>query len=141
MLQVVPFAIVGATAITVVVGYRGCEPPARPAPDEIVNRAELPSCGEAASRPVAEPEEPLTRTVLDCLIEGRGGRGAEFALTQFTTDGDPIVYYLRTPAGVTEIEVLVDTSQDRFGGGPGWRRTVCTVPELSAGAMRDCMYA
>ncbi|NLU81388.1 DUF4362 domain-containing protein [Rhodococcus sp. HNM0569] len=75
----------------------------------------------------------------DCLPEGREHGGGEFALTSYTTEGDPIVYYLRTAAGTNEVEVLVDSSQDQFGGGPGWRSITCTIAELSPDLLRDCM--
>lgn len=51
--------------------------------------------------------------MIDCLSDGRQihGDGGEFALTLYTTDGDPIVYYLRVVPDTRDVEVLVDSSQ------------------------------
>ncbi|WP_433607937.1 hypothetical protein [Prescottella agglutinans] len=135
-MRCVPFAILLA-AVTVLV-YFSWEP-AAPRPAEIIWRSALPSCGDAAPRPGTEPQEPLTPSVIDCLSDGRQRGGGEFALTLHTIEGDPIVYYLRVAAGTNEVEVLVDSSQDRFGSGPGWGRVTCTIVELSPDLLRDCM--
>ncbi|WP_305091628.1 DUF4362 domain-containing protein [Prescottella sp. R16] len=126
-------------ATIVAVAYFSQEPPARPTPADIARRSPLPSCGDAALRPGAELQEPLTPSVIDCLSAGRERNGGEFALTLYTTEGDPIVYYLRVMAGTNDVDVLVDSSQDRFGGGPGRRRASCTIVELSADLLRDCI--
>lgn len=116
-MRCVPFAILLATVAVVV--YSSSEPRAAPTPSEITWRSALPSCGEATPRQGAEPQESLTPSVIDCMSDGRQRGGGEFALTLDTTEGDPIVYYLRAPAGTNDVEVLVDSSRDRFGGGPG----------------------
>ncbi|MGF7120544.1 hypothetical protein [Rhodococcus sp. BE178] len=77
--------------------------------------------------------------MIGCLSDGRERDSGEFAFTLYTTEGDPIVYYLRTVPGTNDVEVLVDSSQDQFGGGPGWRRISCTIAELSPDLLRDCM--
>ncbi|MDH6680547.1 hypothetical protein M2284_004776 [Rhodococcus sp. LBL1] len=136
-MRCVPFAILLATVTMVV--YFSWERPAAPKPAEITWRSALPSCGDAAHRPGTEPQEPFTPSVIDCLSDGRLRDGGEFSLTLYTTEGDPIVYYLRTAAGTNEVEVLVDSSQDQFGGGPGWGRTTCTIVELSPDLLRACM--
>ncbi|MFM1727188.1 hypothetical protein ABI214_08130 [Prescottella soli] len=136
-IRCIPFAILLATVTALV--YFSQEPPAAPKPAEITWRSALPSCGDAAPRPGTEPQEPLTPSVIDCLSDGRQRDGGEFALTLYTTEGDPIVYYLRAAAGTNDIEVLVDSSQDQFGGDPGWRRITCTIAELSSDLLRDCM--
>ncbi|MFC4604419.1 hypothetical protein [Rhodococcus kronopolitis] len=138
-LRCVPFAILLAVAAAVV--YVSWEPPAGPPPDEIVHRSALPSCGQAAPRPGTTPQDSLTPPVIDCLSGGRQRHGGEFALTSYTTEGDPIVYYLRATPATSDFEVLVDTSQDQFGGTPGWRRITCSIPEFSADVIRNCMAA
>lgn len=77
--------------------------------------------------------------MIDCPSEGGERGGGEFALTSYATEGDLIVYYLRTAAGTNDVEVLVDPSRDQFGGAPGWRRITCTIAELSPDLLRDCM--
>ncbi|QBJ96891.1 hypothetical protein ERC79_13740 [Rhodococcus sp. ABRD24] len=136
-MRCVPFAILLATVVALV--YFSWEPPAAPKPHEVAERHGLPSCGDAAPRPGSEPLESLTPAVIDCLSQGRQRDGGEFALTLYTTEGDPIVYYLRAAAGASEVEVLVDSSQDQFGGGPGWRRITCSIADLSPDLLRNCM--
>ncbi|MFM1722704.1 hypothetical protein ABEU20_001263 [Rhodococcus sp. PAM 2766] len=131
------FAILLATVTLLV--YVSQEPPAAPRPADIIWRSALPSCGDAKSRPGIESGEPLSPSVIDCLSGGREREGGEFALTLYTTEGDPIDYYLRAIAYTTDVEVLVDSSQDRFGGGPGWRRITCPIGELSPDLLWDCI--
>ncbi|MGF7121954.1 hypothetical protein [Rhodococcus sp. BE178] len=136
-MRCVPFAILLATVAALV--YFSQERPSTPTPAEIIWRSALPGCVAAAPRPGTESQEPFTPAVIDCLSGGRERSGGEFALTSYTTEGDPIVYYLRTAPGTNDVEVLVDSSQDKFGGGPGWRRITCTIAELSPDLLRDCM--
>ncbi|WP_139277684.1 hypothetical protein [Rhodococcus marinonascens] len=74
--------------------------------------------------------------MIDCLIAGRNGQGAEYVLTVFTTDGDPITLYYRVQPGTEDAEVFVDSSEDRYGG--GWQHRTCRVVELSADALNLC---
>ncbi|ORJ92515.1 hypothetical protein A6F55_24145 [Prescottella equi] len=136
-MRCVPFVTLLAAVVALVCFSQ--ERPSTSAPAEIIWRSAPPSCGAAAPRPGTEPQEPFTPAVIDCLSEGRERGGGEFALTSYTTEGDPIVYYLRTAAGTNDVEVLVDSSRDRFGGGPAWRRITCTISELSPDLLRDCM--
>lgn len=136
-MRCVPFAILLATVASLV--YFSWEPTAAPTPAEITWRSALPSCGAASPRPGTEPQESLTPSVIDCLSDGRRRDGGEFALTLYTIEGDPIVHYLRAAPATNEVEVLVDSSKDHFGGGPGWHRITCTIVELSPELLRDCM--
>lgn len=122
----IPFAILLATIAALV--YFSWEPPAAPKPAEITWRSPLPSCGDAAPRPRAEPQEPLTPSVIGCLSDGRERDSGEFAFTLYTTEGDPIVYHLRTVPGTNDVEVLVDSSQDQFGGGPAGAESPAQSP-------------
>lgn len=90
-------------------------------PQQFVDRAQLPSCGEVDLDQGAEiPAESLT-----CL-EDAGDEGAELAVTRPTTEGDPIIEYYRVlPGGGWE--AYIDATQDEFGG--GWWYTECPDAE------------
>ena len=92
-------------------------------PDQVVNRRPLPFCGvEEAALP--RPGEYTDATVRNCFWAAKlDGREAEFVSVQPTMEGDRIatIYRLRPDGGV---DVLLDSTQDRFGGG-GWTITTC----------------
>lgn len=66
----------------------------------------------------------------DCLWEScRAGKPAEFVTTAHTVEGDPITYRVRMVSS-SQIEVELDTTQDRFGDGQVVRWT-CSGAEMS----------
>lgn len=92
-------------------------------PEEVVNRRPLPFCG-VEEAPVPLPGEYTDATVRNCFWAAKlDGREAELVSVQPTMEGDRIaaIYRLR-PDG--RVDVLLDSTQDRFGGG-GWTITTC----------------
>ena len=92
-------------------------------PEAVVNRRPLPFCG-VEEAPVPRPGEFTDATVRNCFWAARlDGREAEFVSIQPTMEGDRIatIYRLRPDGGV---DVMLDSTQDRFGGG-GWTLTTC----------------
>ena len=70
------------------------EPGSVPTPQQFLDRAELPSCGEIT---LAQGDEiPLEN--LDCL-DSAGPEGAELSVTRPTTEGDPVTEYYRVLPG------------------------------------------
>jgi len=103
----------------------GCSRPV--AADQVhqrwVDRSRLDSCGDV----VLEPGVALRRaggSELSCLRKAfRSGSGAELAVHQFTTEGDPVISYVRVvPDG--SVEVYVDSTRDAFGSGR-WSYSTC----------------
>jgi hypothetical protein len=92
-------------------------------PAAVVNRRPLPLCG-VEEAPVPRPGEFIDATVRNCFWAAKlDGREAEFVSVQPTMEGDRIatIYRLRPDGGV---DVMLDSTQDRFGGG-GWTLTTC----------------
>ena len=108
----------------------GChQPPGCPrgptttTPAEVATRSALPFCGVEQG---AGPGITINAEVRSCFVGGyRDGTGAEFASIQTSMEGDPIATIYRTVPG-GGIEMLVDSTQDRFGE-KGGRRTTCRV--------------
>ena len=74
----------------------------------------------------AGPGITINAEVRGCFVAGyRDGTGAEFASIQTSMEGDPIATIYRTVPG-GGVELLVDSTQDRFGE-KVWRRTTCRV--------------
>ncbi len=63
-----------------------------------------------------------------CLEDARAsGRGAELAVAVPTTEGDPIVHYVRVLPD-RSLEVYVDPTADRFAGQSAtWSHSTCTA--------------
>ena len=92
-------------------------------PVEVATRSALPFCGIEQG---AGPGITINAEVRGCFVSGyRDGTGAEFASIQTSVEGDPIATIYRTVPG-GGVEMLVDTTQDRFGE-KVWRRTTCRV--------------
>jgi hypothetical protein len=92
-------------------------------PAEVVNRRPLAFCG-VEEAPVPRAGEYIDATVRNCFWAAKlDGREAEFVSVQPTMEGDRIatIYRLRPDGGV---DLLLDSTQDRFGGG-GWTLTTC----------------
>ena len=91
-----------------------------------VDRVRLDSCGEV----VLDQGVALRQaggSALDCLRDAlRSGSGAELRVEQPTTEGDPVISYVRvTPDGAAE--VYVDSTRDGFGD-QKWSFTRCARP-------------
>lgn len=111
-----------------------------PAPQEFTDRTQLSTCGQAEPRFGTELRDIFSQAVVDCLSDARHKSGAEFVLTTFTDEGDPIVRYVRVAADSSDVELWVDRSQDKFGGGgTRWVHTTCPAPELSGESLTRCM--
>lgn len=98
-------------------------------PNEVVNRRPLPFCG-VEEAPVPRPGEYVDATVRNCFWAARlDGREAEFASVQPTMEGDKIATIYRL-ASDGSVEMLMDSTQDRFGSGT-WTVTTCDrlIPE------------
>ena len=92
-------------------------------PAAVVTRSALPFCGVEQG---AGPGITINAEVRGCFLAAyRGGTGAEFASIRSTIEGDPIATIWRTAPG-GGVELLSDTTQDKFGEGV-WRRTTCRV--------------
>jgi hypothetical protein len=125
-----PAAILAAILVT------GCG--LLPAPDWVVNRRPLPSCGEE----MLEQGEGGDVALRTCLLEAyQEGRPAELVSTQPTIEGDPITRYIRVHENGV-VEIFHDATRDRFGSG-GWERLVCDrlVPVAEANDPPDNVFA
>lgn len=92
-------------------------------PEAVARRTALPFCGvERHERPSRDLfADPAVRS---CFLAAlRGGRAAEFARIQTTTEGDPVATIYRHEPGIG-ILVLIDSTQDAYGT-PVWTRTRC----------------
>ena len=90
-------------------------PPSPPTP-----AAELPQCPAVT---VGQGELPPTSS--SCLFSDAAEEdGAELVVTAPTTEGDPIRTHYRRLPGEPGLEVLVDSTDDRYGGGT-WERRSC----------------
>ena len=107
------------------VGVTGCSRPvaADPVQQQWADRARLDSCGEVVVEQGMAPRR-AGGSELTCLRKAwRSGAGAEVTVHQLTTEGDPIVSYVRvTPEGAAE--VYVDGTRDAFGSGT-WSFSTC----------------
>lgn len=70
----------------------------------------------------------LPATAITCLIDAvRQRKPARLQVTRPTVEGDPIITgYAARPDGL--VEVTRDASKDRFGGGAGITRELCSGP-------------
>ena len=92
------------------------------APDWVVNRHPLPSCGEE----VLEQGEAGDVDARTCLLEAyEEGLPAELISTQPTIEGDPITRYIRVHENGV-VEIFVDSTRDRFGSSE-WERLRCEM--------------
>lgn len=113
-------AVLGLSAVGLMVA--GCaagpvEPGSVPTPQQFLDRAELPSCGEIT---LAQGDE-IPSENLGCL-DSAGPEGAELSVTRPTTEGDPVTEYYRVlPGGGWE--AYLDGSMDRYGS--QWWFTDC----------------
>ncbi|PWJ54969.1 hypothetical protein SAMN06264364_105178 [Quadrisphaera granulorum] len=72
----------------------------------------------------------LAPTSSSCLFSDAAEEdGAELVVTQPTTEGDPIRTHYRRLPGQPGLEVLVDSTDDKFGSGT-WERQSC--PEATS---------
>ena len=103
----------------------GCSRPVAvdPVKQQWADRARLESCGEVVVEQGMEPRR-AGGSQLACLRQAwRSGSGAELAVHQFTTEGDPVISYVR----ITQeraVEVYVDGTRDAFGNGT-WSFSAC----------------
>jgi hypothetical protein len=103
------------------------------APAFVTERPELPSCGRYGVGP-----RPLPQAVHDCFALALGGaEGAEYAVADVTIEGDVVVRYYRALPGSTGVEVLVDSTRDRFGA-QTWTRDDCTGYDAARGVATGC---
>lgn len=94
--------------------------------------AELPPCP-----PVTLAQGEPAPTSSACL-DSRAAEsdGAELVVTALTTEGDPVRTHYRKLPGQPGLEVLIDSSDDRFGSGT-WEQQTC--PEAtSLSDLRTC---
>lgn len=124
-----PRRILRAAIACVVVGwlFLAClgRPPAQVVgPDEVMNRAALPSCGEEVQRRQADP---LNQRARRCLLAAyEAGQPAEFVSVRLTIEGDPFLtlYRVWTPDASVPVLVYLDATRDTFGSGR-WERLTC----------------
>jgi hypothetical protein len=96
-------------------------PTAGPVPQEVADRAPLPSCGIENATTQWGPWDTPAR---ECFWNAyQQGQPAEFISTRLTTEGDPITTIYRV-LSAGQIEVFMDTTRDRFGD-QGWLRFDC----------------
>ena len=91
-------------------------------PAQFVNRVPLPACGQEIRGQGDGPD----RDARACLLSAfKGHRSAEFASSQPTIEGDPIITYYRVwPSPEVPVEVFRDSSRDQWGT-VAWTRDVC----------------
>lgn len=66
-------------------------------PRAFTGRTALPSCGEVERSPLAVPVSPDRQAALDCFATARTSRqAAEIVINGFSTEGDPMKYWVRT---------------------------------------------
>ncbi|PWJ47041.1 hypothetical protein SAMN06264364_1423 [Quadrisphaera granulorum] len=110
-LLVVTAALLGAAGLSLWAALPPSPPPAA---------AELPQC-PAVTVGQGEPSP----TASSCLFsDAAEEEGAELVVTAPTTEGDPIRTHYRRLPGQPGLEVLVDSTNDRFGSGT-WTRQSC----------------
>jgi hypothetical protein len=110
-------------------------PPGGPDSDPVraafISRTSLDTCGKVVLGQ-GQSLRPTDQTYR-CLDAARTGRkGAELTVAVPTTEGDPIVHYVRVlPDG--SIEVYADPTHDQFAGqNPTWSHTTCPAAESLA---------
>ena len=113
----------------------GESPPPGSADDPVrarfIGRVAYDTCGKVA----LGQGETVARTSAEwaCLTAARTARaGAELAISTPTTEGDPIVNYVRVnPDGTSK--VFIDPTADKFGGGQGWMFSTCAKDFTTCG--------
>lgn len=92
-------------------------------PGDFTSRTPLPQCQAVT---LDQGEEPPLQEIDACLKAGRtGGTGAEAVVTRPTIEGDLTTTYYRSRPGEPGLQLIVDASQDRYGGGLGWYSLDC----------------
>lgn len=94
-----------------------------PMPAEVINRAELPSCG-SEDRGQGDPGNAEAR---ECLLTAfEQGEPAEFISTRLTIEGDPlaIIYRVWPTDDASPVVLYIDSTRDQFGSGR-WERLRC----------------
>ena len=89
-------------------------------------------CGsyESLNAPPEEGEAEKNRCLLDAFEDGRE---AKLVVTLATVEGDPLVHYFTvTESG--QLELLVDSTKDKFGSG-SWHAQTCTGLEERHGRL------
>lgn len=108
----------------------------------------------AATRPPAAPPPPaaagtidcgtfslnqgslLPATAITCLVDAvKQRKQARLQVTRPTVEGDPIItWYATRPDGI--VEVTRDATKDKFGGGVGITRELCSGPVPEGDSVR-----
>jgi len=111
-------ALLGFTAV--LLGAGGLSLWAALPPSPPAQAAELPQCPALA---VGQGEPAPTSS--SCLFSGTAEEdGAELVVTAPTTEGDPIRTHYRRLPGQPGLEVLVDSTDDRYGSST-WEHQTC----------------
>jgi hypothetical protein len=96
------------------------------APRQVADRAPLPFCGDEE---VMLDGSGIDEDARACFLDAwRDGERAELVSTFRTVEGDPITQVFRS-LGAERIQLFIDSSQDRYGGRPGWQVMVCRAFE------------
>ena len=101
------------------------------APAEFRDRDPLPACPAV----VLDQGTQIPDASVAC-VEKAGPEGAELAVVQPTTEGDPIVTFYRVGPTIDGIEIWDDATRDTFGG--GWHRAICSG--VGVFTPTDCTY-
>jgi hypothetical protein len=96
------------------------------APEEFRTRPQLPACTDV----VLDQGAQIPDASVAC-IETAGPEGAELAVVQPTTEGDPIVTFYRVGPGIDGIEIWDDATRDTFGD-KKWHRAECATISVFA---------
>ena len=89
------------------------------APAEFRDRDTLPACPDVVlDQGTQIPDESVA------CIEKAGSEGAELAVVQPTTEGDPLVTFYRVGPEIDGIEIWDDATRDTFGDRK-WHRAEC----------------
>lgn len=103
------------------------------APDSFRDRTELPLCRGV----VLDQGESLRPEALKCLERGYAESGAELAVASPTTEGDLIVSHYRITPRAASLQIFVDATRDKFGGG-NWEESSCPLPQ-GADSIAACL--
>ena len=93
------------------------------APAAFRDRATFRSCGEV----VLEQGGQIPPARIRCLA-ATPSQGRELVVESPTTEGDPIVRYYRTGPDLNGVDIFVDATRDRFGG--GWQHSLCRSGQI-----------
>jgi hypothetical protein len=112
-----------ALAASLVLALAGCGSEDEVDADAPQAEPDVEDCGsyESLNAPPQEGEAEKNRCLLDAF---EAGREAKLVVTLATVEGDPLVHYFTvTESG--QLEVLVDSTKDKFGSG-SWHALTCT---------------